>query len=173
MDICKISAYLPCRGSREGETEFDNTLLHANTHHLVIAADFNTDLLNPSPRSTKVTNELDRFQMSLFDCPRGNTFHHYNELSASQIDFIVGSRQLNLKIQALESSPQKYLYSYTSQGIVDLILYHTMYHPHLVWHYVAPNMRDTYRRVPTHFSPTGKIYQEQCRSHMPPLSYWH
>ena len=44
--------------------------------------------------------------MSLFDCPRGNTFHHYNELSASQIDFIVGSRQLNLKIQPLESSPQ-------------------------------------------------------------------
>ena len=62
-DICLIGAYLPCRGTNGGESEFDDALSqlreicmkYHDTHYIMIAADFNVDLMmtTPSSRSKK------------------------------------------------------------------------------------------------------------------------
>ena len=55
-DICIIGAYFPCRGLRESEAEFEDTLMqvaetcsrYIDTHFIIVAADFNADLSSSS-----------------------------------------------------------------------------------------------------------------------------
>ena len=112
-ETCLLGEYFPCRGSEGGESEFDQTLSqlveicsnYVNTHCLIIAADFNTDLLKASPRTNKVHAALKDFHLSLFDCPVAQTFQHHNDLGGSQIDFILESQQLDLSMNSIGLEP--------------------------------------------------------------------
>ena len=112
-EICMICAYLPCRGSAGGESEFEEVLdqfaeicsKYAATHDLIIAADFNSNILQPSAKNNKVKASLGLFDLSTFNCPTSNTFTHYNGMGSSQIDFIIGTPSLDMDIDILECDP--------------------------------------------------------------------
>ena len=112
-DICIIGAYFPCRGLRESEAEFEDTLMqvaeicskHIDTHFIIVAADFNADLRSSSSRSGKVKRTLLSLGLSLFDCPAQSTFYHHSDLGQSQIDYIIGSPDLDIHIDIHDRDP--------------------------------------------------------------------
>ena len=113
-DICIIGAYFPCRGLRESEAEFEDTLMqvaeicqnkYIDTHLIIVAADFNADPRRSSFRSGKVKRTLFLLGLSLFDCPAQPTFYHCSDLGQSQIDYVIGSPDLDIHINIHDRDP--------------------------------------------------------------------
>ena len=113
--IYLIGAYLPCRATNGGESEFDDALSqlreicmkYHDTHYIMIAADFNVDLMmtTPSSMSKRCIPILKDLNFSLFNCPSQPTFYHQNEMRSSHIDYIIGSQELDISIDILENDP--------------------------------------------------------------------
>ena len=116
-DICAlliiIGTYFPCRGLRESEAEIEDTLMqvaeiyskYIDTHFIIVAADFNADLRSVASRSDKIKRTLFSLSLSLFDCPAQPTFHHHSDIGQSQIDYIIGSPDLDIHIDIHDRWP--------------------------------------------------------------------
>ena len=56
-------------------------------------------------RSGKVKRTLFSLGLSLFDCPAQSTFYHHSDLGQSQIDYIIGSPDLDIHINIHDRDP--------------------------------------------------------------------
>ena len=109
-DTCIIGACFPCRGLRESEAEFEDTLMQVaeicskciDTHFITVAADFNADLISSASRSDKDKRSMG---LSLFDCPAQPTFYYHSDLGQSQVDYIIGSYDLDIHINIHDRDP--------------------------------------------------------------------